>query len=50
MSRSAVETLLRKSPDDRKFIMKTVGMDDSVPADMTLLPTETQEQNFKAYC
>ncbi|KEF51522.1 uncharacterized protein A1O9_12439 [Exophiala aquamarina CBS 119918] len=46
-SRSAVENLLRNSPEDRKFIMKTIRMDDSARADMTLLPKATPQETSK---
>jgi hypothetical protein len=46
-SRSAVEALLQASPDGRRFIMKTIGMDDLARADMTLLPKSTQEETSK---
>jgi len=46
-SRTAAENILRSAPNGRKFIMKPIGMDDSVRADMTLLPKETQEQTSK---
>lgn len=46
-NRGSVEALLRKSPKGRKFIMKTIGMDDSVRADMTLLPKSAQEETSK---
>lgn len=46
-NRTAVEALLRYSPDGRKFIMKPIGMDDSARADMTLLPKSTQEETSK---
>lgn len=42
--RNTVEEHLRNAPKGRKFIMKTIGVDDSVRADMTLLPKATQEE------
>ncbi|KAK5056823.1 hypothetical protein LTR84_012355 [Exophiala bonariae] len=45
--RNTVEELLRNTPHGRKFIMKTIGMDDSVRADMTLLPKATQEETSR---
>ncbi|OQU94879.1 hypothetical protein CLAIMM_01167 [Cladophialophora immunda] len=37
-SRTAVQGLLRRSPPGRKYIMKTIGVDDAVRGDLTLLP------------
>jgi hypothetical protein len=43
-SRAAVEKILHNAPPGRKYIMKTIGVDDSFRADMTLLPKATVEQ------
>lgn len=41
-SRESVEDALRKAPAGRKYIMKTIGMDDAARGDiMTLLPKAT---------
>ena len=46
-SRSVVESLLRKTLPGRKYIMKTIGVDDSVRADMTLLPKDSDIETSK---
>ena len=46
-SRAAVEKFLRSVPPGRKYIMKTIGMDDSVRADMTLLPRSTDVETAR---
>lgn len=43
-SRKAADMALEKAPEDRKYIMKTIGMNDSYRADMSLLPKPTQEE------
>ncbi|OAP61698.1 hypothetical protein AYL99_03901 [Fonsecaea erecta] len=40
-SRAAVQNILRNAPPGRKYIMKTIGVDDSVRGDLTLLPKKT---------
>jgi hypothetical protein len=48
--REQVERILRgvaKERIERKFIMKTIGMDDSVRADMTLLPRPTEQETVE---
>jgi predicted ATP-grasp superfamily ATP-dependent carboligase len=46
-SHSEVAVLLRNSPIGRKYIMKTIGVDDSVRADMTLLPRASAVETAK---
>lgn len=46
-SRADVEMFLRKAPAGRKYIMKTIGVDDAMRADMTLLPRETPEDTAR---
>lgn len=46
-SRSAVDTALHKAPEGRRFIMKTIGMDDSYRGDMTLLPKASHAETNK---
>jgi len=43
-SRPDVDDVLRKAPPGRKYIMKPIGMDDSVRGDMTLLPKPSAEE------
>ncbi|KIX98627.1 uncharacterized protein Z520_05928 [Fonsecaea multimorphosa CBS 102226] len=40
-SRAAVQSILRNAPPGRKYIMKTIGVDDSVRGDLTLLPKKS---------
>jgi catechol O-methyltransferase len=46
-SRAAVEKRLQTAPSGRKYIMKTIGMDDAVRADMTLLPKSNTAETSK---
>ena len=46
-SREAVDSALRDAPEGRRYIMKTIGMDDSNRGDMTLLPKATPEETTK---
>ena len=46
-SRAQVEGLLHDSPPGRRYIMKTIGVDDSVRADMTLLPKNSDIETSK---
>ncbi|EXJ60540.1 hypothetical protein A1O7_04693 [Cladophialophora yegresii CBS 114405] len=46
-SRAEVERILRETPSGRKYIMKTIGVDDSVRADMTLLPKSSGVETSK---
>ncbi|KAJ9654827.1 hypothetical protein H2198_006182 [Neophaeococcomyces mojaviensis] len=46
-SRDAVDAALRRAPEGRKYIMKTIGMVDAFRADMTLLPKSTTEETAK---
>lgn len=41
ISRNAVDRALRAAPRSRKYIMKTIGMNDQARGDMTLLPMDT---------
>ena len=43
-SRAAVARILAQAPTGRRYILKSVGMDDSSRADMTLLPRPTTEE------
>ncbi|KAL8647620.1 MAG: hypothetical protein Q9226_006359 [Calogaya cf. arnoldii] len=45
-SRDAVHKLLHKSPKRNSYIMKSVGVDDAVRADMTLLPRRTVSETY----
>lgn len=45
--RAAIDTALANAPEGRKYIMKTIGMDDSNRGDMTLLPKSTPEETAK---
>ena len=40
----AAKAVLRKAPQDRRYIMKPVGMDDANRGDMTLLPKSTLKE------
>ncbi|EXJ76502.1 uncharacterized protein A1O5_01010 [Cladophialophora psammophila CBS 110553] len=40
-SRVAVERILGSAPPGRKYIMKTIGVDDSARGDLTLLPKDS---------
>ena len=46
-SLAAVETVLRSSPAEREYIMKTVGVSDANRADMTLLSARNIETSLK---
>ena len=46
-SSTAVIQILRDAPHDRKYIMKTIGVNDAVRGDMTLLPKPALEQTAK---
>ena len=46
-SRATVEHILRMTRPGSKYIMKTIGMDDSVRADMSLLPRATEIETSK---
>ncbi|KAJ9616969.1 hypothetical protein H2200_000689 [Cladophialophora chaetospira] len=46
-SRATVERILCMTRPGRKYIMKTIGVDDSVRADMTLLPKASQIETSK---
>ncbi|OCT52597.1 carbamoylphosphate synthase large subunit [Cladophialophora carrionii] len=46
-SRAGVEAILRDTPPGRRYIMKTVGVDDSFRADMTLLPRDSGVETSK---
>lgn len=46
-SRAEVENILRNAPAGRKYIMKTIGVDDAVRGDMTLLPKSTPMDTSK---
>lgn len=46
-SRDEIERILRDTPAGRKYIMKTIGVDDSVRGDMTLLPKDTEVETSK---
>ncbi|ETI24617.1 hypothetical protein G647_03986 [Cladophialophora carrionii CBS 160.54] len=46
-SRARVEAILRDTPPGRKYIMKTIGVDDSARADMTLLPRDSGVETSK---
>lgn len=45
-SQQAVEGTLSKAPNDRKYIMKPVGMDDANRGDMTLLSRSTTAESI----
>ena len=42
-----VEAFLSKAPPSRKYIMKTIGVDDAMRADLTLLPRDTVEDTAR---
>ncbi|EXJ93450.1 hypothetical protein A1O1_01842 [Capronia coronata CBS 617.96] len=46
-SRAAVEDILRDAPGGRKYILKTIGVDDSVRGDMTLLSKDSASETSK---
>ncbi|KIW13571.1 hypothetical protein PV08_08759 [Exophiala spinifera] len=46
-SRAEVESVLRNAPPGRRYIMKTVGVDDAARGDMTLLPKSTPMETSK---
>ncbi|KAI1621983.1 catechol O-methyltransferase [Exophiala viscosa] len=46
-SRAEAEKFLQDAPLGRKYIMKTIGVDDAVRADMTLLPKATPMETSK---
>ncbi|KAG9770940.1 putative O-methyltransferase, partial [Aureobasidium melanogenum] len=47
-SRAAVEEILRRNNNNkRKYILKTIGVDDAVRGDMTLLPTSSPEETAR---
>lgn len=46
-SRAEAEKILRNAPLGRKYIMKTIGVDDAFRADMTLLPKDTPMETSK---
>lgn len=46
-SRATVEKILRHAPPGKKYIMKTIGVDDSVRGDMTLLPRTSAVETSK---
>ncbi|KAL8787720.1 MAG: hypothetical protein Q9213_002040 [Squamulea squamosa] len=45
-SRDAVHKVLHSSPKRRSYIMKSVGVDDAVRGDMTLLPRRTISETY----
>ncbi|KAL8804556.1 MAG: hypothetical protein Q9182_002471 [Xanthomendoza sp. 2 TL-2023] len=45
-SRDAVHKVLNQSPKRKSYIMKSVGMDDAVRGDMTLLPKRTISETY----
>lgn len=46
-TRAMVERILHHAPPGRKYILKTIGVDDSVRGDMTLLPTNSGAETSK---
>lgn len=44
INQPAIEAALRNAPEDRKFIMKPIGMDDAQRGDMTLLPRASPKE------
>lgn len=46
-SRAEVEQVLQSAPPGRQYIMKTIGVVDSVRGDMTLLPKSSYEETLK---
>ncbi|KAL6251585.1 hypothetical protein RBB50_001795 [Rhinocladiella similis] len=46
-SRAKFESILRNAPPGRRYIMKTVGVDDVARGDMTLLPKSTPMETSK---
>ncbi|KAL2424235.1 hypothetical protein ABEF95_003103 [Exophiala dermatitidis] len=47
-SRAAVEEILRRNNNNkRKYILKTIGVDDAVRGDMTLLPRSSPEETAR---
>lgn len=45
--RKMVEEVFRRAPVGRRYILKTVGVDDSVRGDMTLLPKSSEMETRK---
>ncbi|KAL8911985.1 MAG: hypothetical protein Q9171_002961 [Xanthocarpia ochracea] len=45
-SRDAVHKVLHRSPKRKSYIMKSVGVDDAVRGDMTLLPRRTVSETY----
>ncbi|OAL38082.1 hypothetical protein AYO20_02534 [Fonsecaea nubica] len=46
-SRGAVLDVLRAAPQGRKYIMKTIGVDDAVRGDLTLLPKKCERETVE---